>query len=72
MMTTFLSGITTEEMNEYLLALDEKQEDSEKQFLIYDILFYVFASACAIVFFRLFDLSWLIARVMMLVGSKLL
>ena len=72
MMTTFLSGITTEEMNEYLLVLDKKQKDTDEQFLIYDIVFYVFASACAIVLFRLFDLSWLIAKVMMLVGSKLL
>lgn len=55
--------ITTKEVNEYLEFLDIERKDFEKHYLMYDIMFYVLASAAAVVFCRFFDFSLVLTKV---------
>lgn len=64
--------ITKEEMNKYLNFLDNKQEDGEEQYLVHDIIFYIFVLAATVVFYRFFDFSLVLTKAIDFIGSRLL
>lgn len=67
-----MPDITTEEMNRYLAYLERKQEDFEKHYHLYEVMFYAFASAFLFFFYSTFDFTWLLAKVIETVGGKVL